>query len=70
MCFLEPVLLAQYKGMGGRWCVAKKRLEWLPWVVLEYFFFSEVTTFSSNKDENFLPLSPLRGEPAMTPAGQ
>lgn len=45
--------------------MATKRLKWLPWVVLEYFF-SEVTTFSGNKDENVLLLSPLE-EPAMAP---
>lgn len=67
MYFLETVFLGQDKGMRGQWCVATKKLKWLPWVVLEYFFFSEVTTFSGNKDENVLLLSPLEGEPAMAP---
>ena len=70
MYFLEPVFLRQDKGMRGQWRAAKKRLRWLPWVDLEHFFFSEVTTFSDSKDENLLPLSPLEGEPAMAPPGQ
>ena len=49
MYFLEPVFLQQDKGMRGQWHEAKKRLRWLPWVVPEHFFFSEVTTFSDSK---------------------